>query len=140
MYNAGMDGDFNEESPVMGVKRGSSSQGATTSLPSASRGSKSSRSTNDPFVECANSLSFLANSKLYIKGRRASDKEKFDVDMAVQVVESFGPSLNKGAKLAAVLALQDDKWQKTFLNLSREMQEFWLYSLESAPQRGPDGK
>ncbi|XP_027093564.2 uncharacterized protein [Coffea arabica] len=139
MYNAGMDGDFNEESPVVGVKRGSSSQGVTTSLPSASRGSKSSRSTNDPFVECANSLSSLANSKLRIKATRASDKEKFDVDMAVQVVESFGPSLDKGAKLAAFCALQDDKWRKTFLSSSREMQEFWLYSLVPPPKQGPDG-
>ena len=119
MYNVGMDGDFNEESPVVGVKRGSSSQGATTSLPSASRGSKSSRSTNDPFVECANSLSSLANSKLHIKGCRASDKEKFDVDMAVQVVESFGPSLDKGAKLAAVHSRTTSGGRRSLVSVAR---------------------
>ena len=59
--------------------------------------------------------------------------------MAAQVVESF-QGLDKGVKLTAVLALQDDKWRKTFLSLSCEMQEYWLSSLESALQKGPDGK
>ena len=54
-------------------------------------------------------------------------------------MESF-ELLDKGRKLAAVLALQDDKWRKTFLHLSRDLQEYWLNSLEIAPQRGPDGK
>nr|XP_027123912.1 uncharacterized protein LOC113740566 isoform X1 [Coffea arabica] len=82
MYNAGQDAGFNEEAPIVGVKRGSSSQGATTLLPTRFRGNKSSRSTDNPIVECANLLSTLANSELHIKGCRESEKEKFDVDMA----------------------------------------------------------
>ena len=108
IYNAGQDTNFNEEAPIVGVKRVSSSQGVTTSLPAGSRKSKSSRSTDNPFVECANSLSTLANSKLHIKGCRESKKEKFDMDMAAQVVESF-ESLDKGRKLTTVLQLQEDK-------------------------------
>ena len=139
MYNTGQDADFNEEAPNVGVKRDSSSQGATTSLPTESRRSKSSRSTDNPFVECANSLSTLANSKLHIKGRRESEKEKFDMDMATQVMELF-EFLDKGRKLAAVFQLHDDKWQNIFLSLSRDLQEFWMNSLEIDPQRGPDGQ
>ena len=59
--------------------------------------------------------------------------------MGAQVVESF-KELDKEVKLAAVLALQDDKWRKTFLSLSREMQEFWLQTLQKPPPKGPDGK
>nr|XP_027062350.1 uncharacterized protein LOC113688749 [Coffea arabica] len=139
IYNAGQGTGFDEDTPIAGVKRGSSSQGITSSGPSASRGSKSSRTSSDPFVECANSLSTLANSKLHIRSRRESEKDKFGPEMGAQVVESF-KELDKEVKLAAVLALQDDKWRKTFLSLSREMQEFWLQTLQKPPPKGPDGK
>ncbi|XP_027182309.1 uncharacterized protein LOC113780729 [Coffea eugenioides] len=73
----------------MAGKPATSTQGATSSM-QESRGSKSSRSSeNNPFIECATSLSNLASAKLKIKDCRECDYEKYDVRMEGQIVESF---------------------------------------------------
>ena len=75
--------------------------------------------------------------KLQIKDRRSNDFEKYDVTMATQVIESF-EGLSKGRRVTALLQLQDDKWRKTFLTMSRDLQEYWINKLQVPDEKGLD--
>ena len=81
MFTGGPDAECYDKGPKVGSKRASSSLGAMISV-HGSHQSKSSRSSDNPFVECANSLSNLASAKLLIKDCRETDFQKFDVIMA----------------------------------------------------------
>lgn len=85
--NSWLDDTLNQ-STKWASKRPASSQGGTNSF-QGSRGSKSSRNSDNPFVECAASLTNLALAKLKNYEGRTIDADKYDVTMAAKVVESF---------------------------------------------------
>ena len=90
-----------DAAPKVRTKRASSSL-RTTILTHESRQSKSNRSFDNSFVECANSLTNLASTKLLIKDRREIDFEKFDITMTNHIVESF-EGVHKRRKLMTLL-------------------------------------
>ena len=57
--------------------------------------------------------------------------------MATQVIESF-EGLSKGRRVTALLQLQDDIWRKTFLTMSRDLQEYWINKLQVPDEKRPD--